>query len=77
MATKLKKSVDAVGSEWTVMTQDELYYEWCCDCGLRHIHIYRIVKNRKGKLEIQRRLWRDDFATNLLREYEKKVEVLL
>jgi len=68
-----KQKWDIEPGEWYEMPQGDLVYLWCCDCNLRHVVEFRIVKNKKGKLEIQRRSWRDDFATELRRDYEKKV----
>ena len=72
-ARQLKNYIlEVVDGEWMEMDEG-LNYTWCCDCNLRHISEHRIVKNKKGKLVIQGRIWRDDFATDLRRAYEKKV----
>jgi len=57
--------------EWIEHAPDTIHYEWCCDCSLRHIVEYRIIKNAAGDLVIQRRSWRDDFATELRRRLAK------
>ena len=74
MSTKLKKQIYNVEEgEWITIPQEDIFYNWCCDCNLRHLEEYRIVKNKKGAREIQRRSWRDTFATDLRRIYERKV----
>jgi hypothetical protein len=75
--TDLSKMVEGFKDEYKEIPQNEPVYEWCCDCALRHIHFYRIVKNKKGRLVIQRQTWRDNFATELMRSYEEKVEQII
>ena len=73
MSKSLKDQIVHVQEwQWMTVEQDRLRYTLCCDCNLRHIEEYRIVKDKKGKLVIQWRASRDDFATDLLRAYEKK-----
>jgi hypothetical protein len=38
------------------------HYEWCCDCGLRHIVLYSIIKRGK-KLKVGLKATRDDWGT--------------
>ena len=62
---------DPEQGEWYEFATHTLHYDWCCDCRLRHINEYRIGKNKKGKPVVLRRWWRDSFATELRRRYEK------
>ncbi len=48
-----------------------LVFEYCCDCGLRHIVIYDPV-SKGDKKYIHRRLWRDDLASKLLRHHDRQ-----
>jgi hypothetical protein len=57
--------------EWLTLETDTIHYNWCCDCGLRHIAEYRIVKNKKDQLVVQLRSWRDDYSTELQRSYDR------
>jgi len=52
----MKKHVlDAEEGEWIEVAPNTIHYDWCCDCNLRHIVEYRIVKNKSGKLTVERR----------------------
>ena len=68
----MRKHLDTVeDGEWVSFAPNTLHYEWCCDCNLRHVHEYRVIKDKNGDLVCQRRFWRDSFATDLRRKYEK------
>jgi len=43
-----------------------LWYQWCCDCGLRHIFYYRIEDKK-----IAVTMFRDSYATYLERKVKR------
>lgn len=45
-------------------------YQWCCDCGTRHIWYFSITDD--GKIRVD--LARDDMATKMRKELEKLIK---
>ena len=70
MTAKLKIHTLEEG-EWVQFYPEVINYEWCCDCRLRHITEYRIVKDKDGEPVVEQRSWRDSYATDLRRSYER------
>ena len=61
-----------------VIGHKDFMFQWCCDCGLRHIHFCEIERGKKPKDDkVSLYLIRDDYATNYKKDYErlKKREV--
>ena len=46
-------------------------FTWCCDCGLRHIWHFEIIKNEKGEQMIKISGTDDPLATKLRKFYNK------
>jgi len=47
-------------------------FSWCCDCNLRHIILYDVVRGKTPSDDvIQVRMIRDDLATELKRHYNR------
>ena len=47
-------------------------FQWCCDCGLRHIWYFEIVRGKKPEDdEVLLRCTRDNMATNLRKFYNR------
>lgn len=61
-----------------VIKHRDFMFQWCCDCGLRHIHFAEIERGEKpDEDKVNLYLVRDDYATNYRKDYErlKKKEV--
>lgn len=52
------------------LDKEDVTFQWCCDCGLRHTVVHRPVK--VGKRRYLRLTWyRDDLATKLRKFYDR------
>ena len=50
----------------------DFMFQWCCDCGLRHIHFAEIERGEKPEDDkVNLYLIRDDHATNYRKDYER------
>lgn len=61
-----------------VIPNKDFMFQWCCDCGLRHINFVEIERGKKPKEDkVKLFVIRDDHATNYRKDYErlKKREV--
>ncbi|GAG48342.1 unnamed protein product [marine sediment metagenome] len=57
-----------------VINNNDFWFPWCCDCGLRHVYFFTVERGKTPKEDkISFRICRDDAAT----KYRKKVEKLL
>ena len=55
-----------------VIENKDFMFQWCCDCGLRHIHFAEIERGKKPKDDkVNLYLIRDDHATNYRKDYER------
>lgn len=55
-----------------VIGDKDFMFQWCCDCGLRHIHFVEIERGKKPEDDkIKLYLVRDDCATNYRKDYER------
>ena len=51
----------------------DIEFTWCCNCSLRHVVIYDIIRGNKPKNDIVRIRTRcDDFATELKRHFDRR-----
>lgn len=64
----------------TVIDNNEFWCQWCCDCGLRHIYHFRVIRGKtpeEDKIEICSD--RDDWATiaaKTIARYKKQIKAL-
>jgi len=56
----------------TKIPENRFYYNWCCDCGLRHVYYFRIEHDKDGKHVIVLAGDRDDMATDLRKAYIRR-----
>ncbi len=50
----------------------DFMFQWCCDCGLRHVHFAEIERGEKPEDDkVNLYLVRDDYATNYKKDYER------
>lgn len=45
---------------------------WCCDCGLRHFHVFEIIRGETPSEDrIRMAIFRDDWATDAKRKIDQ------
>ncbi len=55
-----------------VIQNKDFMFQWCCDCGLRHVHFAEIERGNKPEEDkVNLYLVRDDYATNYRKDYER------
>ena len=55
-----------------IITNKDFMFQWCCDCGLRHIHFIEIERGKKPEEDkVNLYLVRDDVATDYRKDYER------
>ncbi len=49
----------------TIVSHNGFWCQWCCDCGLRHIYFFRVIRGKTPKKDkIEMFIDRDDWATD-------------
>ena len=70
MAKKKKYQFDE--SYPIVIQNKDFMFQWCCDCGLRHVHFAEIERGEKPEYDkVNLYLVRDDAATDYRKDYER------
>jgi hypothetical protein len=55
-----------------IFKDGEFWYQWCCNCYLRHIYLFKIIRGKKPKNDrVVVYLARDDWATNARRREKR------
>ena len=55
----------------TTVKNNDFWYNWCCDCGLRHIYFVRVVRGKTPKQDkVEMFICRDDLATDNMKSVE-------
>ncbi len=70
---KMVKEAKENGNTMHKVLNRELEFEWCCDCHLRHVNIYKIVRGKTPKEDmVFIEGIRDDMGTELRRDYIRR-----
>ncbi len=55
-----------------VLENHSFQFEWCCDCGLRHINFYEVERSKKPEDDkIKVYCIRDNHGTDYRKDYER------
>lgn len=72
MKEKLDTTVGSYEKPVTIGSHDYQSF-WCCDCGLRHFHVFEIIRGKTPSEDrIRMAIFRDDWATDA----KKKIDQL-
>ena len=56
----------------TTVYTDNSWFQWCCDCGLRHIYHFRIIRGETpAKDKVEMTIERDEWATYAAKKIAK------
>jgi len=56
----------------TTIYNNNFWCQWCCDCGLRHLYHFRIIRGKtKQDDKIEMSIDRDDWASLAAKEIAK------
>ena len=59
----------------TTVINNGFWCQWCCDCGLRHLYFFRVIRGKTPNEDtVEMYIDRDDWATKAMKELKKKGE---
>jgi len=69
----LVKEAEEKGSGPFLTKTGDISFHVCCDCNLRHVVKYRVIRGKKPKDDmIELEYIRDEMGTEAMRYYEKR-----
>ncbi len=58
-----------------VLGNNNFWYQWCCDCDLRHVFFIRILRGETPEKDVvELYIDRDDYATDAMEEIKRLKE---